>query len=312
METTVSPPPRTDRHCIWTSARFASFAAAGFLCVVLVAMFFETWLVYPIPPLASGNWHPAGLAFEDVNFTSADGTKLHGWFVDRPRATRAVLYCHGNGENVGMNADLVAELSEALNASVFIFDYRGYGHSAGTPNEAGCIADGLAAQKWLAQRVGKQPSDIVVMGRSLGTAVAVAIAAQQGAHALVLVNAFSRMTDAAAHHFPWLPVRLVMKNRYDSLARIRDYRGPVFQSHGTADVVVPFQLGRQLFDAAPTPTKKFLEFRGLNHNEAEPPAFYRELAEFLNHLPASAPSSPAAAAPSAPTAAPATTPSPTN
>jgi fermentation-respiration switch protein FrsA (DUF1100 family) len=280
--------------------------------VVLGAMFLETMLVYPIPPLARGDWHPAGLAFEDVNFTSADGTKLHGWFVERPGAKRAVLYCHGNGENVGMNADLVAELSAALNASVFIFDYRGYGHSEGTPNEAGCIADGLAAQKWLAERVGKRPGDIVVMGRSLGTAVAVAIAAQQGAQALVLVNAFSRMTDAAAHHFPWLPVRLVMKNRYDSLARIRDYHGPVFQSHGTADVVVPFRLGRELFDAAPTPTKKFLEFRGLNHNEAEPPAFYRELAEFLDHLPAAAPTSPAAAAPSASTSAPSTTPPPTN
>lgn len=308
MEPTDSLPPRTTGHWFRSCTRFARLLAIGFLCVVLGAMFFETWLVYPIPPLARGDWHPAGLAFEDVNFTSADGTKLHGWFVERPGVTRAVLYCHGNGENVGMNADLVAELSEALNASVFIFDYRGYGHSAGTPNEAGCIADGLAAQQWLAQRIGKQPSDIVVMGRSLGTAVAVAVAAQQGAQALVLVNAFSRMTDAAAHHFPWLPVRLVMKNRYDSLARIRDYHGPVFQSHGTADVVVPFRLGRELFDAAPTTTKKFLEFPNLGHNEPEPLAFYRGLAGFLDHLPASAPLSPAATPPTAP----AHTPSPTN
>ena len=97
-----------------------------------------------------------------------------------PNAKRAILYCHGNGENVGMNADVVAQLSDALDASVFIFDYRGYGHSEGTPNEAGCIADGLAAQRWLAERIGKQPSDIVVMGRSIGGAIATAVAAEAG------------------------------------------------------------------------------------------------------------------------------------
>lgn len=296
MQPTDSLPRRTQGHWFWSCTRFARLLAVGFLCVVLGAMFFETWLVYPIPPLVRGDWQPAGLAFEDVQFTSADGTKLHGWFVERPNAKRAVLYCHGNGENVGMNADLVAELSESLDASVFIFDYRGYGHSAGTPNEAGCIADGLAAQKWLAERVGWRPGDVVVMGRSLGTAVAVAVAAKQGAKALVLVNAFSRMTDAAAHHFPWLPVRLVMKNRYDSLDRIREYHGPVFQSHGTADVVVPCHLGQKLFAAAPTSTKKFLEVPEVGHNEKEPSEFYHELAAFLDQLPVMAdrPASPLA------------------
>ena len=148
-------------------------AAAGLFalyCIVVLAMtFFENWLVYPIPPLDRGDWHPAGLEFEDVQFDSADGTKLHGWFIDRPEAKRAIVYCHGNGENVGMNADVVAQLSAALDASVFIFDYRGYGHSEGQPSEAGCIADGLAAQRWLAERIGKSPSDVVVMGRSLGS-----------------------------------------------------------------------------------------------------------------------------------------------
>ena len=80
----------------------------------------------------------------------------------------------------------MAHLSRTLDASVFIFDYRGYGHSEGTPNEAGCIADGVAAQRWLAERMGKLPSEVVVMGRSLGGAVAVAMAAEQGAQALVL------------------------------------------------------------------------------------------------------------------------------
>jgi fermentation-respiration switch protein FrsA (DUF1100 family) len=255
----------------------------AFSLVVLLAMtFLETWLVYPIPPIDRGDWHPAGLAFEDVSFTSQDGTRLHGWFVERPQAKRAILYCHGNGENVGMNADVVAQLSDSLDASVFIFDYRGYGHSEGTPSEDGCIADGLAAQRWLAQRIGKQPSDVVMMGRSLGSGVAVAAASQQGAHALVLVSAFPRLTDVAAYHYPWLPVQLMMMNRYDSITRIHDYLGPVFQCHGTTDWIVPIEVARALFDAAPTTNKRFVEFADRGHNDPEPAGFYRELAAFLD------------------------------
>jgi fermentation-respiration switch protein FrsA (DUF1100 family) len=260
---------------------------AVYLSAVLGMVFLETWLVYPIPPLNYADWRPAGLDFEDVWFTSADGTKLHGWFIDHPQRRQALLYCHGNGENVAMNADFVAQLSQALEAAVFIFDYRGYGHSDGSPDESGCIADGLAAQRWLAERVGATTGDIIVMGRSLGAAVAAAVAAEQGARALVLVNGFSRMTDVAAFHYPWLPVRQLMRNRYDSLTRIRKFTGPLFQSHGTRDSIVPIQLGRSLFDAAPTSNKTFVEIPDLNHNDAEPGSYYQELASFLGRLPES-------------------------
>lgn len=253
-----------------------------YLLVLLAMMFLETWLVYPIPPVRRGDWHPAGLDFEDVHFTSADGTRLHGWFIERPQARWVVLYCHGNGEDVSHNAEFVAQLSQALDASVFVFDYRGYGHSEGTPDEAGCIADGLAAQRWLAQRVGRPSGDVVLMGRSLGGAVATAVAAEQGARALVLVNSFSRLTDVAASHYPWLPVHAMMKNRYDSLARIRRFAGPVFQCHGTKDWIVPIRLGRELFAAAPTGNKRFVELAGQGHNDAEPPGFFRALSQFLD------------------------------
>jgi fermentation-respiration switch protein FrsA (DUF1100 family) len=175
---------------------------ATYLLVVLAMTFLETWLVYPVPPREDGDWQAAGLDHEDVWFESADGVRLHGWFVPNAGAKRAVLYCHGNGEHVAYNADLVAELRDALSASAFIFDYRGYGKSEGRPDEPGCIADGLAAQRWLANRVGIPTGDVVLMGRSLGGAVAVAAAARQGAHALVLESTFSRMTDVAAYHFP--------------------------------------------------------------------------------------------------------------
>jgi fermentation-respiration switch protein FrsA (DUF1100 family) len=256
--------------------------AVVYLLIVLGMMFLETWLVYPIPQLSWGNWKPTGFEYEDVHFTSADGTKLHGWFVPHPHPVRSILYCHGNGEDVAANGEWAAHLSRELQANVFVFDYRGYGHSEGRPHEAGCIADGCAAEEWLAKRSGIQPADVVVFGRSLGSAVAVGIAAQNGAKALILESAFSTMPDAAAVHYPWLPVRWVMKNRYDNLTRIKKYEGPLLQCHGTADSIVPMALGRQLFDAAPSANKKWIEFPARDHNDPSPEGFLRQLGEFLD------------------------------
>jgi fermentation-respiration switch protein FrsA (DUF1100 family) len=229
-----------------------------------------------------GDWDPVGLHHEDVWFNSADGTKLHGWFVPHPEPKRAILYCHGNGEHIGCNVELAARLRDSLSASVFLFDYRGYGRSEGRPSEAGCIADGRAAQEWLANRAGGRPSDIVLMGRSLGGAVAVALAAEQGARALIVENGFPTMPEVAAVHFPWLPVVWGMRNRYDSLSRIRQYRGPLLQSHGVADDLVPIALARRLFEAAGGRSKKWIEFPELGHNSPWPTQYYDELAAFLD------------------------------
>jgi fermentation-respiration switch protein FrsA (DUF1100 family) len=247
-------------------------------------MFLERWLVYPAPPSALGDWKADWLPHEDVWFHSADGTKLHGWFVPHNNPKRAVLFCHGNGEHVAWNAELAAQLRDSLQASVFLFDYRGYGQSEGRPSEAGCIADGRAAQEWLAKRMQVAPGDVVVMGRSLGGAVAVALASDLGAQALVIINSFASMPEVAAAHYPWLPVRWVMDNRYDSLSRIKNYSGPVIQCHGTDDSLIPIAMAKCLFDGAPCANKKWIEFPGLGHNDESPVTYYDDLAAFLNQI----------------------------
>jgi fermentation-respiration switch protein FrsA (DUF1100 family) len=249
---------------------------------VLGTLLLETWLVYPVPPIELGDWNPTRLNHEEVSFASADGTKLHGWFVPHRQPKRAILYCHGNGEHIAFNADLAAQLRDSLSASVLLFDYRGYGRSEGHPTEAGCIADGRAAQHWLANRTGCKASDIVLMGRSLGSAVAVALAAEDGARALILENGFTSMPEIAARHFPWLPVHWLMRNRYDCLSWIRRYDGPLIQSHGAADKLIPIAMARRLFDAARSRPKRWLEFDDLDHNSPWPPNYYDELAAFLN------------------------------
>jgi len=260
-----------------------------YFLALLLMTFLETWLVYPIPPVQRCDWVASDLKHEDVWFHAADGTRLHGWFVPHSEARRAIVYCHGNGEQVADNVDTAARLRDRLQASVFLFDYRGYGHSEGKPDEAGLIADGMAAQKWLAGKMGLAPDNLIVMGRSIGGGVAVAMAAEQGAQTLVLESTFSRLVDVAAYHYRWLPVRLLMRNRFDSMRRIAAYRGPLFQSHGTDDRIVPLELGRTLYEAAPSKNKRFLEIPSGYHNDEPTDAYYDALAQFLNEAEASKP-----------------------
>jgi hypothetical protein len=244
----------------------------------------ERSLVYPRPPRERGDWRPRVLRPQNVWFRSADSTKLHGWYVPHPEPQRLIVYSHGNGQHVADHTGLIMRLQQHLQATVFVYDYRGYGRSRGNPVERGCVADGMAAQRWLAEREGVNLDDIVVMGRSLGGGVAVAMAAEQGARALVIEATFTKMTDVAAYQYPYLPVRLVMRNRYNSLRRIRNYTGPLFQSHGTADEIVPMRLARKLFDSAPSRMKQFYEVNFARHNDSPPPAYHLALSAFLDQV----------------------------
>ncbi len=278
-------PATTDKRQISRIAwRVVRRLTIVYLAIVVGMMFLETWLVYPIPPLSRGNWKPTNFQYENAEFTSADGTKLHGWYFPIAGSKRAILYSHGNGEDVAANGEFISFLSESLHASVLIYDYRGYGHSAGSPNEAGCIADGDAAQKWLADRAGIAPRDVILIGRSLGTGVSVALAAQNGCRALILENAFPSMVSIAAQHYPWLPVRWIMRNRYDNLDRIKHYNGPLWQSHGCDDTIIPIAAARTLFDASPSKNKKWFEYPNCGHNDPRPGVYYDELATFLATL----------------------------
>ena len=268
---------------IW---RVVRFALVTYLAVLLMLLWMETQLIYPAPRYPVGDWDTAEqFGWEDVHFASADGTKLHGWYRAKFADPRAVvLYCHGNGENVSYLGEYLAGLAERYQVNIFAFDYRGYGRSEGTPHELGILADGDAAQKWLAERAQIKPQEIVLMGRSLGGAVAIDLAARNGARALVIQNTFTSLPDAAAYHYPFVPVRWLMRNRYNSLARIATYAGPLLQSHGDRDSVVPFTLGQQLHAAA-TGQKQFYVGKGLDHDQGDPEQYREVLGEFLKSLP---------------------------
>ena len=178
---------------------------------------------------------------------------------------------------------MVVYLRERLGVSVMIFDYRGYGRSEGSPNEDGILADARAARAVLAQKAGVSEEQIVLMGRSLGGGVMVDIAARDGARALILESTFTSLPDVAGWHYPWLPVRLLMRTRLDSLSKIKEYHGPLLQSHGDADRIIPLKLGRQLFEAANSP-KRFVTISGRDHNDPQSEDYYEALDEFLDDL----------------------------
>jgi len=254
----------------------------GCLGALLLAMFLENQLIFFPSRFPEGDWQPRGLAVEDAWFEAADKTRLHGWYVPHPQARGVLLFCHGNAGNITHRAEAIRLLHDRVGLSVLVFDYRGYGRSQGRPSESGVLADAVAARAWLARRAGIEPNQIIVFGESIGGAVAVDVAAHGGARALILENTFTSLPDVAAYHFPWLP-KWLLRTRLDSLSKIGRYHGPLLQSHGDPDSVVPFPLGKRLFEAANQP-KQFLRYPGCDHNDPRPLEYYDALARFVAEL----------------------------
>ena len=265
-------------------ARGLRAVALAYLLVLMGMMFLERRLLFFPAPYPEGDWHPTQLTFEDAWFQAADGTKLHGWYVPHGQPRAVLLIASGNAGNVTVWAEQLERLHHNFQVAAMVFDYRGYGRSEGTPHEAGILSDARAARTWLAQRVGVAESQVVLWGRSLGGGVMVDLAARDGARGLILERTFSALPDVAAYHYPWLPVRWLMRTRLDSLSKIGRYHGPLLQTHGDADEVVPLALGQRLFAAANEP-KRFLLERQANHNDPASLEFEPALKEFLDALP---------------------------
>ena len=167
-----------------------------------------------------------------------------------------------------------------LGVSVLIFDYPGYSRSGGKPTEAGCYAAAEAAYQWLTQVQGVRVERVLIYGRSLGTAVAVDLASRQPHRALVLVSPFTSLPDVVDRRYRLLPAQLLMHNRFASITKVGECKGPLLVVHGTADQQVPLALGKALVAAAPEP-KRFLAIPGAGHGDCVKPAMFAALSVFL-------------------------------
>ncbi|TFV61376.1 alpha/beta hydrolase [Mycobacterium sp. PS03-16] len=213
----------------------------------------------PVPSVAA-----VAPGAQDVVVRTADGLELGAWFFPATPGP-AVLICNGNGGDRSMRAALAVAL-RARGLSVLLFDYRGYGGNPGRPTEDGLAADARAARDWLAAQPQVDPSRIAYLGESLGAAVAVGLATEQPPAALILRSPFTSLADAGAVHYPWLPVRRLLIDRYPSLERIGALRSPLLVIAGDRDDIVPAELSRRLYDAAPQP-KTWVTVPGAGHND---------------------------------------------
>jgi uncharacterized protein len=222
--------------------------AAGF---VAVAWLFQDRLIY-LPFGTAGSPAAVGLATaEEVSLATDDGLELDAWFV--PPAAEAtgagVVMLPGNAGNRSLRAPLARALSEE-GLAVLLVEYRGYAGNPGRPSETGLATDARAAHAHLAGRPGVDR--IVVFGESLGAAVAVGLARQAQPHALVLRSPFTALADVGRVHYPFLPVGLLLRDRFDVVEGVRDVDAPVSVVAGERDTIVPTEQSRRVARAAGT------------------------------------------------------------
>jgi hypothetical protein len=232
-----------------------------------------------------------GLSFDDVWLTAADGVRTHAWYVPAASPTaRTVLFFHGNAGNISHRLGTL-ELYHRLGLNVMMPDYRGYGRSEGTPGERGTELDALAAWQYLRDQRGTAASAILIHGRSLGGAIALALAERiAGLNAPVgavfVESAFTSVPDVAADVYPWLPVRWLSRIHYPNRERIARLSAPLLIAHAPADEVIPFRHGERLYAAAPAGAQ-FLRMRG-GHNDgfvASGSSYVEALSAFIDrHL----------------------------
>lgn len=213
-----------------------------------------------------------------IQLLTADGLTLSSWYKAPEENQPVVLYVHGNAGTVGNRMYLTQKFVKA-GLGVLLLEYRGYGGNEGSPSEAGLYEDGRAAMQFLSQQ-GIAEHRTVLYGESLGTGVATQLATEYFICALVLQSPYTSLADLARQHYPWLPIPL--RDRYDSLSRMRRIHVPVFMLHGTLDEVVPYSLGQRLFKQANEP-KQWKEFPTKGHHDLWDQHFAQLVIEFIQH-----------------------------
>jgi len=232
----------------------------AYLAVLTLLYLFQRHLLYfpdRSPPLLG---RLAALGVREVRLTTADGLSLLSWYLPPHEGRPTVAYFHGNGGHVGYRADRLRRFA-AEGYGVAMLEYRGYGGNPGRPGEAGLYADARAALEFIG-RQGIAGRRIVLYGESLGTAVAVRMATENAVGALVLESPFTSIAAVAQHHYPYVPVRPLIWDRFDVRSRIGQVGVPILMLQGGDDRVVPARFGRALFDAAPEPKEMWLAPQG--------------------------------------------------
>ena len=262
--------------------RLLTFLVVGYVVALLVLVIWQRKMMY-FPSPSRGTAQAMGLTgAETLLLPTSDGQTIVAWYQPAKIGHRVYLYFHGNGGTLADRADLFGEMV-ADGSGLLAIDYRGYGGSTGSPTEPGLLIDGETAfAKVIAE--GTSPSRLVVVGESLGSAVAIAVASQHPVQALVLDSAFSSASDVAASQYPMFPVRLLMMDSFESWRRIVAVAAPTLFLQGGKDVVIPLSSARKLYDHANGP-KTFELLPNLGHVVLLAPGVFDKVKAWLATLP---------------------------
>jgi fermentation-respiration switch protein FrsA (DUF1100 family) len=211
---------------------------------------------------AAGAVGLAGL--REVETATADGLRLLAWYLPPPEGASVIVYLHGNGGSIANRADRLRHFATAGFGALFV-EYRGYGGNPGAPTEAGLLADARAGLDFLAAQ-GVAPERTILFGESLGTGIAVRMAGERPVALLILESPYTSIAAVAQWHYPLLPARFLIKDRFDALSRIGAVKAPLLVLQGARDEVVPPRLGQALFAAAAEPKEIWVAPQG-NHND---------------------------------------------
>jgi uncharacterized protein len=236
----------------------------AYLAVFAALFLGQQKLLYNIDPMRVAP-AVAGLdGVREVELKTPDGETIIGWHVPAPAGQPTLLYFHGQGGSLQARASRIRRFA-AAGLGVYMITWRGYGGSTGAPSEAHNVADGMLAYEAL-RKTGVAVNDVVLYGESLGTGIAVQLAARVLAAGVILDAPFTSTVDVAAERYPYFPVRLAMRDTYQSNRFIKDVRMPVLILHGEQDKIIPVHYGRELFAMANEP-KKLALFPNGRHSD---------------------------------------------
>ncbi len=205
-----------------------------------------------------------GLTYQNAEFLTEDNIKLHGWFIPHEKAKATILFFHGNAGNISHRLDSIA-IFNRLELNVFIIDYRGYGQSEGKITEKGSYLDAEAAWNYLNKTQGINEQQIIIFGRSLGASIASKLASKHTPAALIIESGFTSVPSMAQRFYPYLPVRWLTHFKYNTKEYVKNISCPVLVAHSKDDEIIPYEEGREIYQAAPEP-KQFLEMQGGHNN----------------------------------------------
>lgn len=207
----------------------------------------------------------AGLAgVEEIEIATGDGHTVLAWRAKAAAGQPTLLYFHGNGGSLVNRAERIRKYRDA-GRGVFMMTYRGYGGSTGRPSERANVADAKRAYEML-RALGVSAKDIIVYGESIGTGVAVQVAAEKEVAGVILDAPYTSIVDVAAMLYPYLPARLLMRDRYETVKYLPRVKVPLLVVHGEADALIPVEMGRAVYRAANEP-KRIATFPDAGHSD---------------------------------------------